>query len=104
MWALGNISGDSVINRDLILKTGGLNPLIKLLESTTNQNIRKQATGTLFNLCRGTPLPQFELVKNAIGPLARVLKEEEDIEMLADSAWAISYLSGMYFEMLFMVF
>ena len=88
----------------MILKTGGLNPLIKLLESTTDEDVRKEGTWTLSNLCGGRPLPQFELVKNAIGPLARALKEEEDSEVLTDAAWAMSRLSGMPCEMLFMVF
>ncbi len=44
-------------------------------------------------MCRGRPLPKFELVKNAIPTLAKVIKDEVDSEVLTDAAWAISYLS-----------
>lgn len=73
IWALGNIAGDCAVYRDLILKFNGLEPLIKIIETTSNKNTVKHGTWALSNLCRGRPLPKFELVKNAIPTLAKVL-------------------------------
>lgn len=79
----------------MILKAGGLDPLIKLLKSTANRHTMKHGIWALSNLCRGRPFPRFDLVKNAIAPLAQVIKEEVDPEILTDASWAMSYLSGM---------
>lgn len=73
MWAVGNIATDSVLNRDLILNAGGLNPLIKFIKNTENVRILKNGTFALSQLCRGIPYPSFEFVKNAIDLLAQVL-------------------------------
>lgn len=96
--------------RDMILKAGGLDPMIKLLKNTTNRHTIKHGTWALSNLCRGRPFPKFDLVKNAIPPLAQVIKEEEDPEILTDAAWAMSYLSGdiikpnLYVKQIFLTF
>jgi importin subunit alpha-1 len=95
VWALGNIAGDSHYNRDLILKVGGLAELIRVMETTTNPNIFKQGGWAVANLCRGTPRPSYDSVKNSVTVLARVVKEETitDHEILSDCCWALSYLS-----------
>lgn len=81
--------------RDLILKSGGLDSLIKFLENTTRKDILKHGVWALSNLCRGKTSPPFQLVKKAIAPLAKIIKEEDAPEMLTDAAWAMSKLSGM---------
>mgnify|MGYP000853967859 CR=1 FL=1 len=95
IWALGNISGDSHTFRDLILKQGGVNAMIKFMEGKTDLAIVKHGTWALSNFCRGKPAPRFELVKNAIPHFAKVLKTQEDVEVLTDVAWALSHLSGI---------
>ena len=77
----------------MILKAGALHPLIKIIENTNNKNTIKHGTWALSNLCRGRPLPNFDLVKDAIPTFSKVLKEEVDSEVLTDAAWAMSYLS-----------
>lgn len=52
IWALGNIAGDSTINRDLIIKSGAVAPLVNLNNTTTNLQIFKQSAWALSNLCR----------------------------------------------------
>ena len=63
IWAIGNIAGDSTSYRDLILKAGGIPPLIKIL---ANPDLKlasiKVGTWALSNCCRGKPLPEFKLV------------------------------------------
>lgn len=90
---MGNIAGDSSEFRDMILNCGGLKPLIHIIENSENKNTIKHGTWAISNLCRGKPLPDFELVKDAIPILARVIMKEDDLEVLTDATWALSYLS-----------
>lgn len=95
IWALGNISGDSAINRNIALKHGVLQPLLKIVdEPDANLNIIKQGTWAISNLCRGRPIPKADYVKAAIPTLFNVLSSQSDSETLTDAAWALSYLSG----------
>ena len=73
IWALGNVAGDCAIYRDMILKSGGLHPLIRLIKEAKKKDTIKHGIWTLSNLCRGRPLPKFELVKDSIPILAHVL-------------------------------
>lgn len=57
----------------MILKSGGLDPLIRIIENTNNKATIKHGTWALSNLCRGRPLPEFYLVKNALPVLAKVM-------------------------------
>ena len=77
----------------MILKLGGLDPLLYIIDNSKNKNTIKHGTWAVSNLCRGRPLPDFDLVKKAIPTLSRVMQEEVDPEVLTDAAWAISYLS-----------
>jgi len=95
IWALGNISGDSAINRNIALKHGVLQPLLKIVdEPDANTNIIKQGTWAISNLCRGRPIPKAAYVKAAIPTLFNALSSQTDSETLTDTAWALSYLSG----------
>ena len=64
--------------RDLILKCGGMAPLVKILMNTTDKKLIKHGSWTMSNLCRGRPLPDYELVKNASEPLCKILMVETD--------------------------
>lgn len=77
----------------MILKSGGLQPLINIINKATNKNTIKHGTWALSNLCRGRPLPKFNLVKAAIPTLCAVLINSTESEVLTDAAWALSYLS-----------
>ena len=77
----------------MILKYNGIDPLIKIIENTNNKNTVKHGTWALSNLCRGRPLPQYELVKSAIPILAKVLMTNSEYEVLTDAAWSLSNLS-----------
>jgi len=95
IWALGNISGDSAVNRNIALKHGALQPLLKIVDDPNAQvNTIKQGTWAISNLCRGRPIPRPEYVKAAISTLFNVLQSQTDPETLTDAAWALSYLSG----------
>jgi hypothetical protein len=94
-WALGNVAGDSVQCRDLVLSLGAL-PALLQVSQTFNETSRlstiRNATWTLSNLCRGKPAPAFETVRPALPLLARLLFST-DMETVTDACWALSYLS-----------
>jgi hypothetical protein len=92
VWALGNIAGDSPNFRDLVLQSGGLNPIMTVLRESEKTSMMRNATWTLSNLCRGKPPPPFEWVSPALGTLANLVYSN-DVEVLTDACWALSYLS-----------
>jgi len=92
VWALGNIAGDSPNFRDLVLQSGGLNPMMQVLTEAEKTSMLRNATWALSNLCRGKPPPPFEWVSPALGTLAHLV-HAGDIEVLTDACWALSYLS-----------
>merc|ERR1719428_1664798 len=92
VWALGNIAGDSPNFRDLVLQSGGLNPVMTVLRESEKTSMMRNATWTLSNLCRGKPPPHFEWVSPALGTLANLIYSG-DVEVLTDACWALSYLS-----------
>ena len=72
---------------------GGLKPLLRIIETTSNKIIVKHGTWAVSNLCRGKPLPPLDAVDIAIPTLCKVLIMETDPDVLMDAAWAICYLS-----------
>lgn len=92
VWALGNIAGDSPNFRDLVLQSGGLNPIMQVLAEADKVGMKRNATWALSNLCRGKPPPPFEWVSPALGTLSQLVYAP-DTEILTDACWALSYLS-----------
>lgn len=92
IWALGNIAGDSPNFRDLVLQSGGLSPTMMVLGSSQKTSMMRNATWLLSNLCRGKPPPPFEWVSPALGTLGQLIKHQ-DVEVLVDACWALSYLT-----------
>jgi len=92
VWALGNIAGDSPNFRDLVLTSGGLHPVMKILGESAKTSMMRNTTWTLSNLCRGKPPPPLEWVSPACATLANLI-HSIDVEVLTDACWALSYLS-----------
>jgi HEAT repeat protein len=92
VWGLGNIAGDSPECRDFVLQHNALEPLLLQLEKNNRLTMRRNATWTLSNFCRGKPPPDFEIVRHALPTLSALLYDGDD-EVLTDACWALSYLS-----------
>jgi importin subunit alpha-6/7 len=50
-------------------------------------------TWAVSNLCRGKPVPQKEMIKDAVVPLATLFARNVPDEPKIDALWALSYLS-----------
>ena len=72
-WALGNIAGDSIPYRDIVLRAGASEAMAKLC-NTFDENSRitavRNCMWTSSNLCRGKPLPPLDQVRPLIPALA----------------------------------
>lgn len=51
----------------------------------------RQITWTICNLCRDKPLPDFELIRPVL-PLLNELLNYQDMDVVTDACWALSYL------------
>lgn len=93
VWALGNIAGDSAQFRDLVLEAGAVGPINEILagHQTAKLSLVRNAAWTMSNLFRGKPQPRMEQVEIALPTLVKLIKEQNDSEVLTDACWAMSY-------------
>ncbi|KAJ4434345.1 hypothetical protein ANN_22904, partial [Periplaneta americana] len=93
VWALGNIAGDGSGARDLVLNYGAMPALLELIKPDTTVSFLRNIVWTLSNLCRNkNPPPPFEIVETCLSTLNRLL-HYADTDVLADTCWALSYLT-----------
>lgn len=94
IWAIGNIAADQTLYRDRILKAGGMKALIAIVESSPSKLVLKNGIWAITNLCRGTPYPNYELIKNATEVLAKALISNlvTSKEIISDCCWSLSYM------------
>ena len=95
IWCLGNMAGDNTRIRDAILHAGVIGPISNILMSKPNlsHSFKRNASWTLANLCRGKPNPPFDLIKEALPALGKILLEHDSEEIITDILWAFSYVS-----------
>ena len=92
LWGLGNIAGDSPKFRDMVIRKGAVDCFVRIIESCQNSKTIRQATWALSNLCRGAPLPRYDLIKPAIATLTRVIVSGQvEGDDLRDALWAVAY-------------
>jgi hypothetical protein len=57
---IARISTNGLHNRDMVIKEGGINILVKVMEKITDLKIINQCFLTLAILCRGKTLPKYD--------------------------------------------
>jgi len=91
-WALGNIAGDGPKNRDLALHAGILQPLITLLEQTSDVKSLRIYVWALSNCWKWKPRPKWNLVSQSLIKLKEMIHHSDD-EVLWQACTALHYLS-----------
>lgn len=92
VWALGNIAGDSPAFRDYVIQANGVNGMLSVFQNGAKISMIRNATWSLSNLCRGKPQPNFEQIQAVLPTLAKLVMMD-DVEVLTDALWALSYIS-----------
>jgi len=91
VWALGNIAGDSVPARDVVLGAGALTPMAAMLQGAQGRpSFLRNLVWASLNACRGNPTPPLPLLEPVLLPLADLVKVSDDAEALVDACWALS--------------
>lgn len=94
VWALGNIAGDGSDARDIVLKHGITDNILKLLDNEMLElSFLRNIVWLMSNLCRNkNPAPKYEDVKKMLPALASLL-QNNDRAILSDVCWALSYVT-----------
>ena len=91
IWAVGNLAGDCVELRDFVLASGALVAIAFSCTPAAPLSILRTSAWTLSNCCRGKPLPPLTSVQPLIPVFAELLASD-DMQLLEDSLWGLSYL------------
>ncbi|RYG52227.1 hypothetical protein EON67_01710 [archaeon] len=91
-WALGNIAGDSAALRDAVLHAGALPGVLRHLAYGTKLSFIRNGTWTLSNFLRSKPTPEQQYINDILPMLGRLLYSD-DVDVLTDALWALSYLT-----------
>ena len=91
IWGLGNIIGDSVELRQLVVKSGVLNKLIIILAQNKSMNIQKHIIWCLSNALRIKPKKEaYVTMKNSVIALISAFNSYADQEIKTDCLFGVS--------------
>lgn len=102
-WALTNIAADGVECRDIIvLESGVVDELVMLVErDNLTLKIRRQIACVMVNLCRLTP--EFHKIEKVLPCLVKLLKQDEDEEVLSLVCSALGCVANLSNEQIQMI-
>ncbi|KAG1655593.1 Importin subunit alpha-3 [Nymphon striatum] len=93
VWALGNIIGDGPKLRDYVISLGVVPPLLAFIVPDIPVTFLRNVTWVIVNLCRNKdPAPPAETIKLLL-PALNFLITHDDMNILIDTVWALSYLT-----------
>jgi importin subunit alpha-6/7 len=75
-----------------VLAAGAVAPLLANLNHGAKLSFVRNATWTLSNFLRGRPPPDFSAIEPCL-PMLATLIHSEDVDVLTDGMWALSYLT-----------
>lgn len=90
--ALGNVSADCSQCRDMVIMKGGVECVTRIITVNDDSALVEIGCWVLCSLCRGDPLPKYELVKNIIPVLGgMIVNGIKSISVLSGCLWSLSY-------------
>ena len=91
-WALGNIAGENVELRDMVLKESVMTLISQIIISNPEYSLLKSCTWCLCSLCKGDPQPDLVYVEPAISAILSIMGKDSHQSLLIDVSWALYYL------------
>lgn len=93
VWALGNIIGDGPHLRDYVINLGVVQPLLGFINPDIPISFLRNVTWVVVNLCRNKdPPPPIGTIREIL-PALNMLIHHNDMNILIDTVWALSYLT-----------
>ena len=95
IWCYGNISGESIILRDLILAEQVVEPIAAALDNTqAGSSAMRNLAWCLSNFMKGDEPPHFPHVVPGIPALVRALQRTDVDEVINDIVWGLSHFTA----------
>jgi len=92
LWVLGNLAGDSLEYRNRIVDSPLIGIMIDYLRSSVKCSFIQVSAWTFSNMFRGKPqVPCDKMIM--VVPILAMFLGVNDEEILADTCWAISYIT-----------
>ncbi|KAI5189469.1 importin subunit alpha-1/8 [Nematocida minor] len=97
VWAISNIAGDCEEARNAAIEAGATEPIIYLIEKEMNRDelnipLLRNLAWAFSNLNRGrSPPPYIDHTERCL-PVLLKLVNIDDIEIMSDAYWALSYM------------
>ncbi len=91
IWAIGNISADSVHVRDMLNSMGAIDNMMVVYPKINSHKERYPTwVWAISNLCRGVPQPDIHQVIKPAQHFIEALQKRPNFEVLNDSVWALT--------------
>lgn len=96
IWILGNIAGDSVKNRDLLINEGVFPLLTSIFFKSQDLDSHNLSIfiWTIMNLCRGNPAPPNFMIEETLNIIIPSIKSSSD-DVVSHCCWTLSFISGI---------